>query len=197
MAGRRITNNSERARKKREHMGKTTLSTLLTETISPSHRAWGWAPSADGGSTLYYPNGSEVLCAGLDNPGRMLSGEFMANYTDQGEELEEDEFLAIWALQYITMNGTNPIRNKVEVGLSEAMSQLKAASPFANAFWRAGETRAGCIALAAGIIKAAPDSDARLREVMHRVVEATDEVWRSKTTRTALEIIDEVLRGEP
>jgi phage terminase large subunit len=83
------------SRKKREHMGKTTLATLLNETISPSHRDWGWAPSADGGSTLYYPNGSEILCAGLDNPGRMLSGEFMANFTDQGEELEEDEFLAI------------------------------------------------------------------------------------------------------
>lgn len=83
------------SRKKREHMGKTTLATLLTEVILPSHRDWGWNPSADGGSTLYYPNGSEVLCAGLDNPGRMLSGEFMANYSDQGEELDEDEFVAI------------------------------------------------------------------------------------------------------
>jgi hypothetical protein len=83
------------SRKKREHMGKTTLTTLLAEVISPSHRGWGWKPGADGGSTLYYPNGSEILCAGLDNPGRMLSGEFMANYSDQGEELEEDEFLAI------------------------------------------------------------------------------------------------------
>jgi phage terminase large subunit len=83
------------SRKKREHMGKTTLATLLNETISPAHRDWGWVPSADGGSTLYYPNGSEILCAGLDNPGRMLSGEFMANFSDQAEELEEDEFLAI------------------------------------------------------------------------------------------------------
>jgi len=83
------------SRKKREHMGKTTLQTLLTEVISPSHRGWGWKPAADGGSTLYYPNGSEVLCAGLDNPGRMLSGEFMANYTDQAEELDEPEFVAI------------------------------------------------------------------------------------------------------
>lgn len=83
------------SRKKREHMGKTTLATLLTETITPSHREWGWKPGADGGSTLYYPNGSEILCAGLDNPGRMLSGEFMANYSDQAEEIEEDEFLAI------------------------------------------------------------------------------------------------------
>lgn len=83
------------SRKKREHMGKTTLSTLLTEVISPSHRSWGWRPAADGGSTLHYPNGSEILCAGLDNPGRMLSGEFMANYTDQCEELEEDEFISI------------------------------------------------------------------------------------------------------
>jgi hypothetical protein len=83
------------SRKKREHMGKTTLATLLTEVISPSHRAWGWKAAADGGSTLYYPNGSEILCAGLDNPGRMLSGEFMANYTDQIEELDEDEFIAI------------------------------------------------------------------------------------------------------
>ena len=83
------------SRKKREHMGKTTMVTLLTEVISPAHRAWGWSPGADGGSTLYYPNGSEILLAGLDNPGRMLSGEFMANYTDQAEELDEDEFVAI------------------------------------------------------------------------------------------------------
>jgi phage terminase large subunit len=83
------------SRKKREHMGKTTLVTLLTETITPAHKQWGWNPSADGGSTLYYPNGSEILCAGLDNPGRMLSGEFMANFTDQAEELDEEEFVAI------------------------------------------------------------------------------------------------------
>lgn len=83
------------SRKKREHMGKSVLTCLLEEVISPSHRSWGWRPAADGGSTLHYPNGSEVLCAGLDNPGRMLSGEFMANYTDQAEELEEDEYLAI------------------------------------------------------------------------------------------------------
>lgn len=83
------------SRKKREHMGKTTLVTLLTEVISPAHKQWGWNPSADGGSTLFYPNGSEILCAGLDNPGRMLSGEFMANYTDQAEELDEEEFVAI------------------------------------------------------------------------------------------------------
>lgn len=83
------------SRKKREHMGKTVLASLLDEVISPSHRQWGWRPAADGGSTLHYPNGSEILCAGLDNPGRMLSGEFMANYSDQAEELEEDEFLAI------------------------------------------------------------------------------------------------------
>lgn len=83
------------SRKKREHMGKTTLVTLLTEVISPAHKAWGWAPSADGGSTLHYPNGSQILCAGLDNPGRMLSGEFMANFTDQAEELDEEEFVAM------------------------------------------------------------------------------------------------------
>lgn len=83
------------SRKKREHMGKTTLMTLLTEVITPAHRSWGWSPGADGGSTLYYPNRSEILCAGLDNPGRMLSGEFMANYTDQAEELDEEEFTAI------------------------------------------------------------------------------------------------------
>lgn len=83
------------SRKKREHMGKTVLACLLEEVISPAHRQWGWHPAADGGSTLHYTNGSEILCAGLDNPGRMLSGEFMANFTDQAEELEEDEFLAI------------------------------------------------------------------------------------------------------
>lgn len=83
------------ARKKREHMGKTTLAALLEDTITPEHKQWGWNPSADGGSTLFYPNGSQILAAGLDNPGRMLSGEFMACYVDQAEELDEDEFVAI------------------------------------------------------------------------------------------------------
>ncbi len=94
------------SRKKREHMGKTTLQTLLAETISPAHREWGWHPSADGGSTLHYPNGSEILCAGLDNPGRMLSGEFMANYTDQAEELDEEEFIAIGGSLRQRLDGT-------------------------------------------------------------------------------------------
>ena len=80
------------ARKRRTDLGSTTLKTLLDQTITPSHRAWGWNPSADGGSVLHYPNGSEILCAGLDNPGKLKSGEFDLALIDQCEELDEEEW---------------------------------------------------------------------------------------------------------
>lgn len=83
------------SRKKREHMGTTTLKVLLEEVITPAHREWGWRVSADGGSTLFYPNGSQILAAGLDNPSKLMSGQFNANYTDQCEELDDFEWKAI------------------------------------------------------------------------------------------------------
>jgi terminase large subunit-like protein len=82
------------ARKKRAHMGNTTLRTLLEEVIHPSERG-GWRPAADGGSTLFLPNGSAILVVGLDNPGRARSGSFNAAFVDQAEELDEEEWEAI------------------------------------------------------------------------------------------------------
>jgi len=83
------------ARKMRAHLGATTLRTLLEEVVDPAYIGWGWRPAADGGSTLYYPNGSEILIVGLDNPGRARSGAFTAAYVDQCEELDEEEWVAI------------------------------------------------------------------------------------------------------
>lgn len=38
----------------------------------------------------FYPNGSSILCAGLDKPGRLLSGEFDYGYVPQAEEISLD-----------------------------------------------------------------------------------------------------------
>lgn len=83
------------ARKRRTDLGQTTLHTLLDECITPAERAWGWRISADGGSTLHYANGSRILCVGLDNPGKLRSGEFDLALVDQCEELDEEEWNAI------------------------------------------------------------------------------------------------------
>lgn len=83
------------ARKRRTDLGQTTLPVLLEQTVSAHERAWGWRVSADGGSTLHYRNGSRILCVGLDNPGKLRSGEFDLALVDQCEELEEEEWNAI------------------------------------------------------------------------------------------------------
>jgi phage terminase large subunit len=83
------------ARKRRTDLGQTTLPVLLEETISEDERAWGWRVAADGGSTLYYPNGSRILVVGLDNPGKLRSGQFDLALVDQAEELEQEEWDAI------------------------------------------------------------------------------------------------------
>lgn len=79
-------------RKHRVDLGLTTLRTLLEHTISARHRVWGWRPGADGGSTLFYPNGSEILCVGLDNPGKLFSAEFDMILVDQCEEITAEEW---------------------------------------------------------------------------------------------------------
>jgi len=82
------------ARKQRAHMGATTLRTLLDEVLHPAYLQF-YRPSADGGSCVHYPNGSQLLVVGLDNPGRARSGAFTAAYVDQAEELTEEEWNAI------------------------------------------------------------------------------------------------------
>lgn len=39
---------------------------------------------------FFYPNGSSILCAGLDNPTKLLSGEFDYGYFNQAEEISLD-----------------------------------------------------------------------------------------------------------
>lgn len=82
------------ARKKRVDLGLTTLRTLLDYTIDPVHRERGWRPGAEGGATLFYENGSQILCVGMDDPGKMLSAEFDMVMIDQAEQLTEEEWKA-------------------------------------------------------------------------------------------------------
>lgn len=83
------------ARKRRTDLGATSLPVLLEQSITPAHRDWGWRPGADGGSTLFYPNGSQILCVGLDNPGKLRSGQYDLACIDQCEEIDEEEWTAI------------------------------------------------------------------------------------------------------
>lgn len=76
----------------REHVGNSTLPELLEQVISPSHRAWGWRRSADGGSTLYYPNGSQILVLGVDNPIKLQSTKFDLILIDQCEEVNREQW---------------------------------------------------------------------------------------------------------
>lgn len=75
---------------------KTTLAAYEQEIVArdPALRR-GWSPGAYGGPTQRYPNGSEILFAGLDDPQRAQSGEWSDAYIDQGEELDKEEADAI------------------------------------------------------------------------------------------------------
>jgi len=74
----------------------TTLNTFFRDVVSPAMKQEGWRPSHPGGSTFFYPevNGkqSSILCAGLDRPGRLNSGEFDLILVDQAEEVTEDQW---------------------------------------------------------------------------------------------------------
>jgi len=77
-------------RRYRNHLGSTTLAMLREKVISPAHWAWGWRPANDGGSTLFYPNGSEIWMVGFDNPQRLLSSEVDMIMVDECVELTEE-----------------------------------------------------------------------------------------------------------
>jgi hypothetical protein len=75
-------------RKRRVDLGLTTLRCLLEDVITPSHRAWGWSSGADGASTLFYRNDSEIHAIGFDNPSKLLSSVYDLVLIDQAEECE-------------------------------------------------------------------------------------------------------------
>lgn len=77
-------------RRYRVDLGLSTLKKFLDETVTPGERAWGWRASAEGGSTMHYPNGSETVFAGLDNPGKVLSAEFDLVLVDEAQEMNEE-----------------------------------------------------------------------------------------------------------
>lgn len=77
------------ARLHREHLGTSSLPIYLEQVVSPGHRDWGWRKAEDGGSTLYYPNGSCVIFVGLDYPKRLMSAEFDLICVDECTELDE------------------------------------------------------------------------------------------------------------
>lgn len=79
-------------RRYRAHLGGSTLAMLREKVITPAHWAWGWRSAADGGSTLFWPNGSEMWFVGFDNPQRLLSSEVDMVLIDECVELNEEQW---------------------------------------------------------------------------------------------------------
>lgn len=78
-------------RRFREHIGSSILPELR-KAITPAHWQWGYRRAEDGGSTLFYPNGSQILLLGLDNPQRLQSTEFDLILIEQCEEVDEEQW---------------------------------------------------------------------------------------------------------
>lgn len=77
-------------RRYRTDLGRTSLQTLFRDVITPSEKLWGWRASNDGGSTLFYPNGSRMLAVGCDSLGPIRGTEFDMLAVDQAEEMDEE-----------------------------------------------------------------------------------------------------------
>lgn len=69
----------------------TTIECLRSRVVPSYHWASSWKSHAQGAPTLFYPNGSQLLCLGLDDETRVLSAEYGAVLIDQVEECEEEE----------------------------------------------------------------------------------------------------------
>lgn len=70
-------------------MESTTLLTMRQEIIPPA--LWGdmWRESK---STVFLPNGSEIMVFGLDKPGRALGARYGLAVIDQAEQLDKNQF---------------------------------------------------------------------------------------------------------
>jgi hypothetical protein len=74
------------------------LTTTAVRSWKRVIRAHGTKPEEFGGTRPYlwvYPNGSVVNTAGMDNPDKILSGEFDGIYVNQCEELSKEEWETI------------------------------------------------------------------------------------------------------
>lgn len=79
-------------RKKRVDLGISTLRMWREKVVPPGFWSARYRPGAEGASTLFYPNGSEVHFIGLDNPMKLLSTEYDLILIDQAEEIELEEW---------------------------------------------------------------------------------------------------------
>lgn len=79
-------------REERASMEGTTLLTLRSEIVPAEFWADHWR---EGKSTLYLPNGSEIMCFGLDKPGRALGARYGLAVVDQAEQLDYNQFQII------------------------------------------------------------------------------------------------------
>lgn len=80
------------SREERASMEGTTLLTLRAEIVPAVLWADWWKESK---STLYLPNGSEIMAFGLDRPGRALGARYGLAVVDQAEQLDYNQFQII------------------------------------------------------------------------------------------------------
>ena len=96
-------------RKTRKSMTNTVLVTFEKKILHPNDNVVTY-----GGSNVQwydYPNGARVYVVGIDNPDRILSGEFDYVYVNQAEELDLED----WEL--VTTRTTGRAGNAQKVGL--------------------------------------------------------------------------------
>jgi len=77
-------------REERASMESTTLLTMRSEICPQAVWAECWR---EGKSTLFLPNGSEIIFFGLDRPGRALGGRYGFGAVDQAEQLSYEQFV--------------------------------------------------------------------------------------------------------
>lgn len=83
-------------RKRATDLFATTFTTMRDEVVPPQiwnekRKPWGYRPTAQGGPTLFLPNGSRIIFLGLDEPMKIRSGAYGSIYVDQAEDLEDEE----------------------------------------------------------------------------------------------------------
>ena len=82
-------------RKTRESMTESVLVTFEERVLPPGHPVLATGGQRRMRQSYRYPNGSVVVVAGLDKPGKIMSTEFDAVYAQEAVELTEDAWEAV------------------------------------------------------------------------------------------------------
>jgi hypothetical protein len=77
------------ARKRATDLFATTWPIFMEEVLPPELRRL-YRPGAQGGATLFLPNGSRIFAFGLDEPMKVRGAQYGSIYVDQAEDLDDE-----------------------------------------------------------------------------------------------------------